>query len=286
MFLAAGVLAVLMTADDAETAAALRPKGATVQLKDEVAVSLNAPDCSKWTDEEYRQVGSLKGLRTLSIGHGLTDATLALLGGLAELESLQTNESRMTDEGVKLLLPLRKLKILKLFHPGKEFTGTGLAVLADLPVLDRLTVAGSATFADAGMAAVGTLPRLVEFRTWHVGHTIEGVKALKTLKTLKSLTIGQRLAYAPPTSLADDTLAALAELTSLESLRLEEARLSREAVARLKALPSLKKLQLEGIDLAPGELEGVRSDLAGIEVGWTAPTEAYRKRIDRLFGPR
>lgn len=279
-------LALLLGADDASIAAALGEKGAKVGVKDGVATSLDAPDCSRWTEEEYRQVGLLTRLRTLSLGHGLTDAALGLLGRLSELESFQTNESGMSDEGVKLLLPLRKLKVLKLFHPGKTFTGVGLAVLRELPALERLTVAGSAAFADEGMKAVGSLERLVEFRTWHVGHTVEGVKHLRTLKNLKSLTIGQRLAYVPPTSLADDTLAVLAELKTLESLRLEEARLSREALLRLKELPALKKLELTGIDFAPGELDRVKAELPGVEVAWTAPTKAYRKRIERLFGAR
>lgn len=279
-------LILLLGADDADVAARLRAKGATVDLKDGAARALSAPKCEGWTDDDYRDVGRLAGLKSLSLGFGLTDAQLGLLAGLSELESLQTNESPLTDEGAKGFLPLKKLKVLKLFHPGKAFTGKGLAVLAELPALERLTVAGSAAFADEGMAAVGTLTRLVDFRTWHAGHTLEGVKSLRGLKNLKHLTIGQRLAYTPPTSLADDTLPVLAELKTLESLRLEEARLSPAALERLKELTALKKLDLAGIDFAAGELDRVKSALSGVEVVSSPVTDAYRKRIDRLFGAR
>jgi hypothetical protein len=217
---------------------------------------------------------------------GLTDATAVHLAGLAELESLQTNRSEMTDDGMKALLPLKKLKVLKLFHPGKAFTGTGLAHLAELPDLERVTVAGSLQFGDEGMAAVAKLTRLKEFRTWHAGQTIEGVKKLRELKNLKQLTLGQRLAYKPPTTVSDETMAVLAELTTLESLQLEEARLSFDALKQLKSLPALKSLLLQGIDLPESDVDRLRAELPKVDVKATKPTEAYQKRIQALFGAK
>ena len=64
---------------------------------------------------------------------------------------------------------LKNLKNLKFFHPGKAFSGAGLAHLAGMPNLERLTVAGSLAFNDDGMAAVAQLTGLKEFRTWHAG---------------------------------------------------------------------------------------------------------------------
>jgi hypothetical protein len=197
---------------------------------------------------------------------------------------LQTNESRVTDDGLKALLGLKKLKTLKFFHPGKSFTGAGLAHLVELPALERLTVAGSISFGDEGMAAAAKLVHLKEFRTWHAGQTLEGVKCLRSLKELQSLTLGQRLAYQPPTTLSDETLAVLAELTSLESLRLEEARLKRGSLALLKALPGMKTLVLEGIDIPEGDVELLRQDFPKVSIQWTKPNETYAKRIQALFG--
>lgn len=272
--------------DDAEVAKLLKDRGAKVGETNGAVTTLEIGDCSKWADEDFRQVGQLARLKTLSIGPGLSDRTLALLSGLSDLEYLQTNESQVSDDGVKALLPLRKLKIVKFFHPGKLFTGTGLAQLADLPNLERLTVAGSLAFGDEGMAAVGKLANLKELRTWHAGVTLEGVKRIKDLKNLKSLTLGQRLAYKPPTSLSDETLAILAELTSLESLQLEEARLKGEALGQLKQLPGLKKLVLQGIDIPEAEVERLRTELPKVEIQWTTPNDTYMKRIQQLFGPK
>jgi len=271
-------------ADEAEVARLLREKGATVTETKGVVTSVEAPDCSKWADEEFKALGGLAHLRMLSFGPGLGDASLALLAGLPELEYFSTNLSAISDEGVKSLARFRALKNLKFFHSGKAFSGAGLAALAELPNLERLTVAGSLAFNDEGMAAVGKLTRLKEFRTWHAGHTIEGVRHLKTLGALTSLTIGQRLAYAPPTSLSDETLPVLAEMKSLESLRLEEARLGFDALLRLKDLPGLKKLALEGIDLPEADVERLRKELPKVEIQWTKPNDVYKKRIDKLFG--
>lgn len=272
--------------DDAQVAQALRDKGATVTETKGVISSVDVKDCSKWTEDDFRQLGSLSHLKSLSLNGGLTDATLALLSGLTELESIQTNQAAVSDDGVKGFLPLKNLKGLKFFHPGKAFTGTGLKALAELPRLESLTVAGSLAFADEGMAAVATLPHLKEFRTWHCGSTLEGAKKLTALKGLKSLNLGQRLAYAPPTSVSDETIPVLLEIPSLQTLDLGEARLSVEALSRLKGLPELKKLTLDGIELTGGDADQLKAALPDVALKWTPPNDVYLKRIRALFGTR
>jgi len=273
-------------ADDAEVVKQLREKGVKVTESKGVATSAEVGDCSKWTDDDFKLLARLSHLKSLSFGPGLGDAHLPLLAGLAELDTVQTNLALITDDGVKGFAAFKSLKILKFFHPSKAFTGTGLAALSEMASLERLTVAGSLAFADDGMAAVGKLTRLKEFRTWHAGQTLEGVKKLKELPNLKNLTLGQRLAYKPPTTVADDTLEVLAELKSLETLQIEEARLKVESLIKLKQLPDLKKLALEGIDLPEADLERLRGELPKVDIKWTKPSEVYQKRIDALFGPR
>jgi len=280
------LLSFLALGDDAEIARRLREKGVKITETKGVATSADVADCSKWTDDDFKLLARLTHLKNLSVGPGLADAHLPLLAGLSELETLQTNLSLITDDGVKGLAGLQSLKNVKFFHPCKAFSGTGLAALADLATLERLTVAGSLAFNDDGMAAVGKLTRLKEFRTWHAGQTLEGVKKLKDLTNLKYLTLGQRLAYKPPTTVADDTLEVLAELKSLETLQLEEARLKVESLAQLKRLPELKKLALEGIDLPEADVERLKGELPKVEIKWTKPNAVYQKRIDALFGPR
>jgi hypothetical protein len=279
------LLALLLAfADDEAAAQALRDKGAKVVVAKGAVTSVDVADVSSWTEADFRRLTTLAGLKNLSVGKGLNDAMLAILAGIPELDTLQTNEAGITDDGVQALAQMTKLKVLKFFHPGKGFTGSGLSKLGGMPNLGSLTVAGSVAFADEGMAAVGRLTNLKEFRTWHAGQTIEGVKHLRELHNLKSLTLGQRLSYDPPTSLSNETLAILSELKSLESLRPEEARLNFDALVQLKQLPALKTLQLEGIEMPAADVERLKKELPGAAVQWTKPNDAYLKRIQKLFG--
>jgi hypothetical protein len=271
-------------ADDAEIARLLKGKGAEVTASGGAVTALAVRDGSKLTDDDFRQLTRLGRLKMLDLSNCLNDERLSQLAALEGLEYLQTNLAAVTDEGVKPLARLRSLKTLKFFHPGKSFSGAGLAHLAELPNLRSVTVAGSLAFGDDGMAAVATLPGLTEFRSWHAGWTDEGVKKLKALENLKSLYLGQRLTYEPPASPTDETVGVLAEMKSLESLQLDEARLTYAALRRLKQLPGLKRLTLGGVDIPKEEVERLKQELPQVKVERTEPTEAQQKRIRALFG--
>jgi hypothetical protein len=263
-------------ADDAEVGKRLREKGAKVTETKGGVTAVTVSDPSKVTDDDFRQLGKLSRLKTLDLNNCLNDDRLALLAGLTELEYLQTNLAQVTDDGLKPVAKLTGLKTVKFFHPGKAFSGAGLVHLAELPNLERLTV--------GGMAAVGKLTRLKEFRMWHAGPTDEGVKRLKALPDLRSLHLGQRLTYKPPACPSDETLAVLAELRSLETLHLDEARLTFAALQQLKRLPALKQLNLGGVEIAAADVERLRKELPRVKVEWTPPNETFRKLIRALFG--
>jgi hypothetical protein len=262
----------------------LTKKGAKLTEKDGIVTGFELADCSKWTVADFHKVAQLAQLKTLSLGLGLNDQALAELSALPNVESVVTNGMQITDEGMKSLAKFKKLHNLAFFHPGK-FSGTGLAYLSDLPDLQKLTVAGSNSFGDEGMAAVVKLPHLQEFRTWHTGATPVGIAQLKEVKDLKSISLGQRLSYTPPISLSDETLTFLAGIKSLESISLMEARLSISSLTQLKQLPALKRLTLDSIDLSEAEVERLRKELPNVQIKWTKPTEANLKRINALFGP-
>jgi hypothetical protein len=271
-------------ADDDEIGKLLKAKGAEVTASKGVVTAVSIPDGSKLTDDEFRKLTRLANLKTLSIGLGLNDERLAQLTTLGGLERLSTNGAQVTDDGIKALAGLKNLRGVAFFHPGKGFSGAGLVHLAGIPNLERLTVAGSLQFNDDGLAAVAKLTGLKEFRTWHAGATNEGVKKLKELKNLKSLYLGQRLTYKAPACPNDETIAILAEFKSLESLQLDEARLTFAALQQLKQLPTLKKLTLGGIDISKDDVE--RLKLPQAQIAWTEPNEVYQKRIRALFGSK
>ncbi len=269
-----------------EIAKVLKSKGVEVTESKGTVTAINVPDGSKLSDDAFGQITRLPHLKMLSVSNGLNDERLAQLAGLPQLEYLQTNLAQVSDEGIKPLTQLRQLKNLKFFHPGKAFSGAGLACLAELPNLQSLTVAGSLAFNDDGMTAVARLTGLREFRTWHAGGTDDGVKQLRALKNLKSLYLGQRLTYQLPACPSDATIGILAEMKALESLQLDEARLTLAALQQLRELPALKKLKLGGIDMPREDVERLRRELPQVQIEWMEPNETYQRRIRALFGSR
>ena len=282
-FLSALFAVTSLHAGDAEILAALKSKGANITETKGAVTGLAFPDCSKLTASDYAQIGKLGAVNVLNFGKGFDDAALKAIGSATNIETLSTNGMDVSDEGIRTLAAWKGLKTIAIFHPGKRLTGTGLAALTVLPHLERLTVAGSVEFGDAGMAAVATITQLKNFRTWHSGVTPEGVKKLAVLKSLTSITLGQRLSYTPPVTLSDAALPVLAELPLLEDIALQEARLSVGALNELKKLTHLKRLTLDGIDIPESDVAALKQQLPKTDVRWTAPTDANKKRIEALF---
>jgi hypothetical protein len=73
-------------------------------------------------------------------------------------------------------------------------------------------------------------------------------------------------------------------MKSLESLQLDEARLTFAALGQLKQLPALKKLTLGGIDMPKEDVARLQRELPQTKIQWTEPNEPYQKRIRALFG--
>ena len=184
--------------DDASVAATLTDLGAQVTHTDGVVTKVFVKDCSKLGDVEFRLIGQLKDLKSLTLYgqcKGLTDETLPHLAGLTKLEELGTDGIQVSDGGLAKLTGLTSLRSLSFFHPSfgmKGFDGSGFAALKALPKLERLTIAGT-PFDDRGMAAVAEIKQLRDFRTWHTYQTQTGNEALPKLPELKSMWLGQRL---------------------------------------------------------------------------------------------
>lgn len=279
-------------ADDTAAAEQLRKAGADVTLSGGFVTGVVVKDLAMFTDAEFDTLGRLKRLKTLSTsGERLNDRTLAYLTGLTALEDLSTNAAQFSDDGLWQFTLLPNLKQIKFFHTSlkrKDFTGRGFAHLASMKNLRRLTVAGC-PFNDEGMAAVGKLTQLENFRTWHTYQTEAGNQFLKSLTNLKSLHLGQRLrrygGESNAHSLTDGTLEVISQLKSLDTLTLAEQRFSLESLSTLKTLPNLKKMELTQVDLSAAELERLRALLPSVQIDFKPMTADERARLDRLLAP-
>ncbi len=259
---------------------------AKLQIRNGAVHSLSA-NCDGYTDEEYRLIGNLKTLQSLSLsGKDLNDAQLKMLGGLKNLEAIMINGSVLTDDGYRHFTAFPQLKKLSIFHPSRKleaFNGSGLAHLKDLPSLEALTFAG-ATAGDEALAAVGQLTQLKSFREWHNTETSEGLKHLAKLQNLESIRLGQRLpswGKDTPASFDNESLVVLTKMPALETVELTEARLNYDAVVQLKALPNLKTLKISQVDISETDVAKLKEAMPSVDIQWQPLTEDQAAMLEK-----
>ncbi|MBK8035970.1 MAG: hypothetical protein IPK22_02365 [Verrucomicrobiaceae bacterium] len=272
--------ATITLAADAE---ALRKLGAKVTETGGVVTQVNVK-CDAFTEADFKTLGSCTTIKDLTIsGKTITDSTLALLTGLTELERLSSDGIQLTDAGYKHFAAFQKLKSLSFFHPAfrsKEFTGSGLVQLKALTKLEKLTFAGS-TAGDIAMEAVGQLTQIKEFRTWHTAQTQAGNAHLAKL-SLTGLRIGQRLpewGKDAPASFDESTMSVIAQIKPLEAIELTEARLTAKIIPHLQALPKLKKLKIETVDISAADVEAIKAALPNCQVEFKPMSDAEKEAL-------
>jgi hypothetical protein len=236
------------------------------------------------TEEQWKAIAGLgvKGIGTG--GKGINDQAIARLATM-DLEALSLDGAgSITDACCQDLAKMKSLRRLSMGHMlQKEFTGKDLNLLKDLPALEALTLAGSATGDDA-MAAIGQLTQLKELANWHTRHSDPRNPYLLKLTNLESLMLGRNSnshdgkTYS---ALTDVTMDTLAQMKTLEKIELHDFRPSLAALEKLKALPNLKTLNLGSlVDIPSQDVEKLRAEMPGVKVDWKPLTEADRKRLD------
>ena len=275
-----GVFCCCLQAADVES---LKKLGAKVTETAGAVTQVNVK-CDAFTEADFRTLGGFTTIKDLTIsGKTITDETIALFTGLTELERLSTDGIQLTDDGYKHFTAFQKLKSLSFFHPAfrsEKFTGNGLVHLKALPNLERLTFAGS-TAGDVALEAIGQLKQLKEFRTWHTAQTQAGNAHLAKLH-LTALRIGQRLpnwGKDSPVSFDESTMETLAQIKTLESLELTEARLSAKIIPHLKALPKLTKLKIETVDISAADVEAIKTALPNCQVDYKPMSDADKEAL-------
>ena len=202
-------------------------------------------DPMKITDAGLAEVAKLKGVTQLRLaGASLTDAGFARLENLGALEELTLeNVPGVTAAGVAHLAKLPKLRALTVVNA----PGAGpLAGLAGAPALAKLTTVG----VDAKViATAGRLPKLRALAVQGVPVNSLDLAALAPTTRLTLLEI--RPAQGKPVT--DAGARAIAQIKTLETLYLPEAKLTDIGVAALGTMPNLKLLSIAGTSFDPGE---------------------------------
>ena len=240
------------------------------------------------TDEQWKAIETL-GAKGIGIGGKAVDDEVIARIAKMDLESLSLDGAEgMSDACFKSIATMKSLRVVSVGHiMKKEFTGTGLALLKDLPALERLGFGGTGA-GDPAMEAVGELTQLKEFQTWHSHAKDPRNLYLLKLTSLKALELGNGM----PTydgkprqlSLTDETMDTIVQLKNLERLFFTDARLSLPALEKLKALPNLKSLDLMQVDIPPEDIDKLRAELPNVKIQRRPPlTEAEHKRLDQFL---
>jgi Leucine-rich repeat (LRR) protein len=204
-------------------------------------VELNLHYAESVTDEGLAAVKGWKKLKRLNArGAKISDATLEHISGIATLESVNVGAAMITDVGIERLVSLPNLKELSI--GGNELGDAGLHALRQIPGLTLLDLGGTQ----------GTDSNL-----WSVSMSEVGFDAVLTLKELRELRLGctgvgvgvegQRFATVSNMNVTVRWLEKLKALPKLQKLKLQGCgRVDDEAVAVLAALPNLSEVDLKG----------------------------------------
>ena len=243
-------------------------------------------------------------------GTWVTDAELLDLAALLKLERLDLSHTRITDEGLLYLKPLKQIQDLNLFY-AEQITDQGMAAIKEWKQLKRLNLRGTRIF-DGTLAILGGLTQLESLDIAYTQFTDNGLDALVTLTRLKELSIGrsklgknalQVLRLLPTLEYLDlggphpgpggyrttagapmdeDLPGAISELRQLRLLNLSYSQIRADGLRALASLDQVSKLTLTGCprvdDSALVELAKWKS-LKYLDVQETNATE---QGVDRL----
>lgn len=213
------------------------------------------PRCT-FTDAGVGRLAALKHLKYLWVNCSqdspLTDAALAAISRMQELEELHIAGVGFTNRGIALLRDLDRLSALHLvFWPGLD--NDTLRLLAELPALRELSWGCSDHVTLSGLSALNNVIGLESLSAADVRQDRRGLD-LSGLKNLRSLKISMRQQartvrnefVAVGDVFYDGDLACLSELAELETLSLHGRGIGNKDLAYLAPLTKIKQLDIGG----------------------------------------
>jgi Leucine-rich repeat (LRR) protein len=268
--------------------------------------SLNLSECNshELKDAGLRELAAFKQLKILRLAPMplMTDAGMAHLADLSELELLTITHAEVSDTGVKQLARLRKLRALHL--QGVPMTNAALRDIATLPELRELDItvtgitdAGLAELAgakklealdvsftnitDAGLQHLGSLPKLTWLKMVELKApgrvTGAGLAALARCEHLEDVFC--------PRGMNDECLEGLAKIKSLKYLYLGNAHVTDAGLSQLAQLPNLEYLDIRDTTVNDTSLKEIAKikRLKFLNVKSTKVTEAGRQELLKVF---
>jgi len=210
------------------------------------------------SDADAARLAGFAKLPPLGLGCGseFTDAGMAYLPKLGDVQVLATDSEQLTDAGMAHLAGLTRLESLTIMCP--HVTEAGLSNLAGLRALEDLYLL-SPPVSDAGLRSVAQVRALRRLALDGARVTDAGLEQLSGLAGLEELTLNAPL-------VTDAGLAHLAKLPRLETLDVTGAKLTAAGVKLLAELPSLRYLGLRDTGLSAAEAKALEAAYPSLQI--------------------
>ena len=176
------------------------------------------------SDADLAVLAEVENLEMLDLsGSPISDAALKHIAGLTKVNTLNLTGTKVTGEGIKSIIDLPLFQITY-----KNCPDDVAVAIADIPSVKILQLDGQ-NLTNAGVAALAELPDLRQLTLSGTQITDEGLATLVHLKNLNALDISN-------TDITDQGLAALGGLSSLNSVSLTGTQVSQAGVDKLQQL--------------------------------------------------
>jgi len=205
----------------------------------------------------------------VTLGPRTTDQDIQLLQHIPDLESVRLERMQITDDGLKHLAPLHRMRSLALDRTGiasltnlgehphlteivlheTDIDDEGIRDLLKWPTLDGIAVLGG-RLTDRSVDTLSRLPRLQTL--WIDGNrfSTDGLAKLSRITTLRTLLIGH-------TPANDETVRELGSLPQLRTLNLFQLDVTGRAFSIARAFPELSELEFVGCQVTDADLEAM-----------------------------
>ena len=272
---------------------ALAAKGVRFKVeKDGTVTEASVGGKATITIEDYALLGAMRSLKRADVSPEsarLNDDTAKSLASLEQLEKFFANGAELTDDGFKAFAGWKNLKSFGLdnwgwYAPGhlpqKGALGPGLAHLASCTQLESLRLGGCRVDNRVTLA----IAQIKSLQSVDLQHTYavsdEGIRALQALPKLRIVKLSPQ--FSP--RITDASLAALAEIKTLEEIEINETWLTYAlGFTHLQKLASLKKIVLTKVIATEADITHLKADHPGVEVKWTQPDEAIVVKTKEQF---
>jgi hypothetical protein len=205
-------------------------------------------------------VSGVRGSKTPDAGN----ASIVIDKTSGHVTTVIANGANFSDDEISVFAGFPELNNLALFH-NSGFIGAGLASLAKLKKLERVTLAGG-SLEDAGMRELAKFPALRELRVFHSKFTDAGVAAFRDHPTLEYIWIGPQWSSRQ----TDKSIAALATCPKLKKLAIDQTWLTWEGSLKQLAARKTPVAEIDFVNciIEPADVEKLRQATPSSKIAW------------------